>query len=40
MVLGPGSTSSLEGVFPPEKQLARGKIDVVLHEQELHGGFT
>lgn len=29
-----------EADIPPEKQLARGKIDVVLHGEKLHGGFT
>jgi DNA polymerase Ligase (LigD) len=29
-----------EGGVPPEEQLARGKIDVVLHGEKLRGGFT
>ena len=29
-----------EGSIPPDEQLARGKLDVVLHGQKLRGGFT
>jgi len=29
-----------EGDIPPDKQLARGKIDVVLQGEKLRGGFT
>ena len=29
-----------EDDIPPEEQLARGKIDVILHGEKLRGGFT
>jgi bifunctional non-homologous end joining protein LigD len=34
-----GSYEPKDGV-PPDQQLARGKIDVVLHGEKLRGGFT
>ena len=39
MVWDTGSYEPLDG-NPPSKQLARGKIDVVLHGTKLRGGFT
>ena len=39
MVWDRGTYDSKNGV-PPEQQLARGKIDVVLHGTKLRGGFT
>lgn len=39
MVWDRGDYEPKDGV-PPEEQLARGKIDVVLHGEKLRGGFT
>lgn len=39
MVWDTGPYESHAGI-PPEEQLARGKIDVVLHGMKLRGGFT
>ena len=39
MVWDTGSYEPLDG-NPPSEQLARGKIDVVLHGTKLRGGFT
>jgi bifunctional non-homologous end joining protein LigD len=39
MVWDRGPYESHAGI-PPEEQLARGKIDVVLHGMKLRGGFT
>src|SRR6266404_842314 len=39
MVWDTGSYEPLDG-NPPDEQLARGKIDVVLKGTKLHGGFT
>jgi len=39
MVWDTGPYESHAGI-PPEEQLARGKIDVVLHGTKLRGGFT
>jgi len=39
MVWDTGTYEPQDG-FPPDEQLARGKIDVVLKGTKLHGGFT
>jgi bifunctional non-homologous end joining protein LigD len=39
MVWDKGTYKPEDGV-PPDEQLARGKIDVVLHGKKLRGGFT
>jgi bifunctional non-homologous end joining protein LigD len=39
MVWGKGTYEAENGIAPDE-QLARGKIDVVLHGNKLRGGFT
>src|SRR5919106_491906 len=39
MVWDKGTYEPEDGL-PPEEQLARGKIDVVLHGEKLRGGFT
>ena len=39
MVWDRGEYAPKDGV-PPAEQIARGKIDVILHGKKLHGGFT
>ena len=39
MVWDRGSYEPQDGI-PPDRQLARGKIDVLLHGEKLRGGFT
>jgi bifunctional non-homologous end joining protein LigD len=39
MVWDKGDYEPEDGI-PPEEQLARGKIDVILHGEKLRGGFT
>jgi bifunctional non-homologous end joining protein LigD len=39
MVWDKGTYETQDGI-PPDEQLARGKIDVVLHGKKLRGGFT